>query len=396
MGLGGAFAALADDATAAFANPAGLVQLTRPEVSLEYRLRDYSTPYTAGGRVLGEPTGNGIDTVDGLRISSSDESTSGISFASFVYPGTRWSVALFRHQLAEYRIVTEINGLFGESPEGGTRRYLDQLAATEFDIAGTGLSGAFRVSERVSFGFGITYFTGRLDSQADVHSVDVFPETLWETNSFLEHRRIVTNTFTVDDHDLAFNLGFLWRFADCWNLGGVFRQGPRFDYELINRAGPLNPDPEGTIIGSVTDRSIAFPDVWGLGVAYRSPNGSLTVGFEWDRVEYSTVLETLESESVDTSDVDLQDGDELRVGVEYVFLRTRPLVAVRGGIWRDPKHRFEYSGDDPFSQALYQPGKDTVHLSVGAGVALKNFQIDLGADLSDLADSYALSAIYSF
>ena len=34
LGLGGAFAALADDATAAYANPAGLVQLVRPEVSL--------------------------------------------------------------------------------------------------------------------------------------------------------------------------------------------------------------------------------------------------------------------------------------------------------------------------------------------------------------------------
>jgi long-chain fatty acid transport protein len=33
LGLGGAFAALADDATAAFANPAGLVQLVSLEVS---------------------------------------------------------------------------------------------------------------------------------------------------------------------------------------------------------------------------------------------------------------------------------------------------------------------------------------------------------------------------
>ena len=34
MGLGGAFVALADDATAALANPAGLVQLAAPEVSI--------------------------------------------------------------------------------------------------------------------------------------------------------------------------------------------------------------------------------------------------------------------------------------------------------------------------------------------------------------------------
>ena len=33
LGFGGAFVALDDDATAAFANPAGLVQLSRPEVS---------------------------------------------------------------------------------------------------------------------------------------------------------------------------------------------------------------------------------------------------------------------------------------------------------------------------------------------------------------------------
>ena len=37
LGFGGAFAALADDATAAFANPAGLVQLSRSEVSIEGR-----------------------------------------------------------------------------------------------------------------------------------------------------------------------------------------------------------------------------------------------------------------------------------------------------------------------------------------------------------------------
>jgi hypothetical protein len=34
LALGGAFTGLADDATVAFTNPAGLVQLSRPEVSL--------------------------------------------------------------------------------------------------------------------------------------------------------------------------------------------------------------------------------------------------------------------------------------------------------------------------------------------------------------------------
>ena len=72
MGFGGAFVALADDATAAFANPAGLVQLAEPEISIEGRWWSYSTPYTRSGRASGRPTGLGIDTEPGLRRPTSE------------------------------------------------------------------------------------------------------------------------------------------------------------------------------------------------------------------------------------------------------------------------------------------------------------------------------------
>jgi len=396
MALGGAFVALADDATAAFANPAGLVQLVRPEISLELRRRDYSTPYTEGGRASGSPTGLGIDTVDGIRTSFSDETTSGLSFLSFVYPGTKWSLALYRHQLADFSVSTNINGLFGDAGEGWTWRYEDQWSVTEIDIVGTGLSGAYQVNDRLSLGFGLSYFVGRVENQGATYLVDSFPDTFWESNSFLYTRQYLTSTFEVDDTDLGINVGVLWKFAENWRLGGVFRQGPRFDYELYNRAGPAHPLPEGTVLGAVTDRSIAFPDVWGLGVAYRSPDGSLTVGFEWDRVEYSVILETLDSELVDASAASIDDGNELRLGLEYVFLASTPLIAVRGGLWRDPDHRFRYEGDDPFARALYQPGEDALHISIGAGIAFSRLQIDIGADFSDTVDQFAVSAIFSF
>jgi long-subunit fatty acid transport protein len=396
MALGGAFVALADDATAAFANPAGLVQLVRPEVSLELRRRKYSTPYTEGGRAVGPPTGYGIDTVDGVRTEFSNETTSGLSFLSFVYPGKKWSLALYRHQLADFSVSTEINGLFGDVPEGGVRRYEDQQTVTELEVVGTGLSGAYQVSDRLSLGFGLTYFSGRVENHGALYSVDSFPDTFWDENSFLPHRMTVTSSFVVDDTDIGFNLGVLWKFAESWRLGGVYRKGPQFDYELYNRAGPLNEEPEGTILGAVTDRSIAFPDVLGLGLAYRSSGGSVTVSFEWDRVEYTVILETLNSEQVDTTDVGMDDANELRLGFEYLFLNTTPLIAVRTGLWHDPDHRFRYEGNDPFARALYQPGEDVVHISVGAGIAFNRFQIDIGADFSEFADVFALSAIYSF
>ena len=85
MGFGGAFVALADDATAAFANPAGLIQLTRPEISAEGRSWSYTTPFTRGGRAAGQPTGIGLDTAAGPLVGESEGDWSGLSFASLVY-----------------------------------------------------------------------------------------------------------------------------------------------------------------------------------------------------------------------------------------------------------------------------------------------------------------------
>lgn len=396
MGLGGAFVALADDATAAFANPAGLVQLLRPEVSLELRRRNYEIPFTAGGRAIGFPTGYGIDTFDHIRIEDSKQTTSGVSYLSFVYPGNNWSLALYRHQLADFRFRTEVNGLFGDTAEGGFKRPLDQQTSTELDITGTGLSWALQASEKLSLGLGLTYFIGSVEFEGTFYSVDSFPETFWEANSYFPDRLVATQAFDVDDSYWGFNFGFLWRFAESWRLGGVYRQGPRFEYEITVRAGPLTGLPAGTVLDSLTGRSIEFPDVWGLGAAYRSRDGSVTVGFEWDRVEYSAIVESLDSPLVDTSPITYDDVNELRLGLEYVFLETSPLIALRGGLWHEPDHSFVYSGPDPFPQAMYRPGSDALHLSVGAGIAFKSLQIDIGADFSNLANVFSLSAIFSF
>ena len=108
------------------------------------------------------------------------------------------------------------------------------------------------------------------------------------------------------------------------------------------------------------------------------------------------VLETLASDLVDPTDVSVDDANELHLGLEYVFLKTTPLIAVRGGLWHDPDHRFHYSGDDPFTRALYPRGEDALHIAVGVGVAFKRFQIDVGVDFSNPANVFSLSGIYSF
>ncbi len=98
------------------------------------------------------------------------------------------------------------------------------------------------------------------------------------------------------------------------------------------------------------------------------------------------------------TDLVLEDADELHAGVEYALLRSRPLVAIRAGVWLEPGHRLQIRGNrrEVQEQAVFQPGDDQLHTSVGVGVALERFQLDLGVDLSDEVAILSLSGILSF
>jgi len=75
LALGGAFVAVADDATASVANPAGLALLVRPEVSVEGRFWNFSTLAPLRGRYSGTPTGVGYDTIQNIVEDKLDETS---------------------------------------------------------------------------------------------------------------------------------------------------------------------------------------------------------------------------------------------------------------------------------------------------------------------------------
>ena len=395
MGFGGAFVALADDATAAFANPAGLVQLSRPEVSIEGRSWRYSSPYTTGGRAFGAPTGRGIDTVaHPLRVDSEAE-LSGLSFLSVVYPKKRWSFAFYHHQLQNFELREEIQGIFQPGPVAGAWRGPIERGFFDFDLTTNALAVGYRVGNRASLGIGIS----RFESSSHLNGSDYLPdadslEAYFAPASFLPARLIETVTGEMGGTDWGLALGFLYGLTPSWKLGGVYRQGPELEVALEGIAGPAHPD---VATGQTTAKATspwAFPDVFGLGLSYRSANGRWTGSFEWTRVEYSTILESLDVRLHGGDDV-LEDADELHLGGEYAFFRGRSVLAVRLGAWLDPAH--QPSNDSfPFARAELPGGEDELHFAAGCGVARNQLQFDLGIDLSELRDTVSLSAIYSF
>jgi len=394
MGLGGAFVGLADDTTAAYANPAGLVQLGRPEISIEGRRTSFSTPFTEGGRAAGAPSGHGIDNTVGLRTARSENDVSGLSFLSVAYPKGKWSVAFFRHQLSDFELFSETQGLFGGGTDCCQRRFFDQRTSNEFDFVNYGLSAGYRVSDTLSLGLGVTYLDASLTAVTDAYGMDDDSvEAIFRPNSYLPERLIFSNIASVDDSDWVLSGGFLWNVSQRWKIGGVYRPGPEVETEGVLVAGPLFGFgvPPGEEIFRSPTVTVEFPSIFGLGCSYRAKGERLTVSFQWDHIRYSSIAESLE---LDDQTVD--DANELHLGGEYVFRRSTTLIAVRVGAWLDPEHQLRATVDDPFVSALLPPGDDEMHYATGVGVAFKHFQVDVGLDFSDRIDTLSISAIYSF
>ncbi len=394
LGLGGAFAALADDATAAFANPAGLVQLVEPELSAEGRSTARRTEFVEGGRIASVPTGLGVDTFDGLRHGVSRSEQRNAPFGALVYPTGRWSFALYRHSWADFDFASRIDGLFAVE-DGAESRAGDILARARVEVKNSGLAGAFKVTERWSLGLGIVYYQADLSSFAQEYAVD--EDAFYDGATFAPDQLDTTYSHQASGTGVSLHGGFLWRASPQWSLGGYYRPGPRLKLRVIETAGPAESDnPEGTIV--LDEKSpLDLPDVYGLGIAFRSKDGAWTVGTEGSRVRYSSITRGLDVDVFDPNQIRLPDGIELRLGVEYVFVRAKPIVALRLGAWRDPAHRVIAGKDaDVFERAVFEPGKDEFHLTGGLGVVFDRFQVDLGADLSDLARLFSLSLVYRF
>ncbi len=352
------------------------------------------TEFVQGGRLSSEPSGLGVDTVGSLRHGVYKDERAGLPFSALVYPAKRWSFALYRHTWADFDLASRIDGLFGVE-DGEDSRAGDIRAQIRFKVVNSGLAGAFEITERWSVGLGIVYYEAKIDSLAREFAQD--EEAFYERSTFPAERLDTTYSHQAKDSGVSLHGGFLWRASPQWSVGGYYRRGPRMQLRVVETAGPAEGDvPEGTVVLDETSR-LRLPNVYGLGVAFRSKGGAWTVACEWSRVGYSSITEGLDVDLLDPKQIQLDDGEEIHLGLEHVFVRSRPIVALRLGAWQDPAHRVVAGPDaDIFEKAVFRAGEDEIHFTGGVGLVFERFQVDFGADVSDLVDLASLSLVYRF
>lgn len=380
LGFAGAFAALADDATAAYANPAGLVQLANPEVSFEARLWQRSPSFIAGGRGEGEPTGLGIDTRQGIVFGRDHSQAFGPSFASVVIPKGHWSFAVYGHQLAKFREQAASQGIFFTDDEGFLDRSPAIRESVDLDVVTAGAAAGWRMNDHFSLGLGIVVSDVSLKTRSEgFFPDDSSQQSLFGRVSFLPQRLISTGTLAIHGTGVTGNAGVLWRMSEQVSAGLFYRQGAKVDGTADFVSGPASFFP----FSLRNDAELKIPDVAGGGLAYRSPSGHVTLATEIDRVGYSGLVKVRDSETLTVEGRDFFNAWEYHFGAEYALIQWKPIVAIRAGYW------MEANGDDLAKRRFD-------HFTVGLGVAAPVFQVDLAGDLSDEGNRFALSLIYNF
>jgi len=419
MGLGGAFLGSADDATAAYTNPAGLTQLVTPEVSAEVRHTEYDLPFVNGGSATLEPFNQ-----SGLHSSDANSSVDNLSFLSVVFPHDRWSFAGYRNELVNF------NNSYQSVVAGEPVNLNNQLFATAFPITADahlkivdyGFSAAFKAGDNVSLGAGLSYFDFDIDTLITRRNY-----TGTSANPNIPDIGIGTPVNQQQqfgsDSDYGINLGARIVLTEQLSLGLTYRRGPEFNYHATNTplvACDSNDNcssiPTASQVPTVDLKDVRFkvPDQFGAGLSWH-PTDSLVVNFDADYIQYSQLTHGIQSlfgnDPAVVSRLTIPNGTELHLGGEYTFTQMAHPVSLRAGVWHDPRHSIEFKGDpgdfrdtsgDPNLGAValatvFAGGQGSqTHYALGIGWAFTKFQIDAAADFSDVTDTYSISAVYHF
>lgn len=371
-GMGGTFIGTADDATASFANPAGLAFLNETAITVEWRTRR-----------LDAISGN-LEGIVNASNSQEPNVSDALNFLSFNFRWRGWYFGVFQF---DYLDVTQRRRF-----EARSLANLEQR--TEMSELTLNLEGNNR-------GVGVARRFGDFKLGVSANYIELKGRTTYRREGFIIGNETVETVFqsSIDDSDKAwgFNVGLHHDAHPKFAWGLVWRHNPKLDLqEQFSESFNGIPLFAGDI-------SVPFsvPDVFGAGVLYRV-RPDLRLSLDWQRVFYSEIVDkgfviTEDIATVTKENYSVNDVDEIHVGVEWLIPRESTVWAIRTGYFHNPKHPVRFNGDDVFINARFAGvgSRDENHVTLGLGwVLLNKFEVDVAANFWELGKEFKVSFIW--
>lgn len=457
LGLGGAFIAAADDATAAQANPAALHYVDRYEFFAEYRSVEGNL------EIMRESTGS-LDDLSGtspyldLQTVSNRADSDFLSFASFVMPfrvaNHRARVAVSRQtvlsvdnslQTDDGSEITQLTFSAADYPPwvnpdtGDIERYtVENIVNGDLDAEIVHYNLGLEYSLAKDFSIGITATYATLDMTSELVSetddprgilVSVNPRIVTGTGDFLP--LLDRATINGTDNAWTYTVGVHWHPDEAIptpsglspvRFGFVYRKGAELGVDEVFEQCSLDPvTNQSTNCTSETARNvIKVPDRFGFGASYHTPR-HWVLALEAERIKYSDLLMDYEAgrnfftngrlqtpgATIDPTQLKyaVDDATVFRGGAEFRS-QTRGGwgYALRAGYYLAPDNRIrleEVNSGDAQVDALYKKvfgaGEDQDHFTAGFTLNVKGgFAVQAAGDFSDEGNQYLLSGIYRF
>lgn len=373
--LGGAFIPVADDATAAETNPAGLTQLLIPEISFEFKAAQYS-------RFLREEAGGGVGGTE------FEDEVAFPSYVSLVYPFDRITLAVFRHELVNFRST-----LIGEGFPDEQNDYILFPFTSVIDIEVQNIGAALALKLGSALSVGVSAGTSLLDMEVDFprYQVPQYEE------GFILNRTLVDQT---DDH-FFLNAGALLRLGNRVKVGGVYKKRPEFEmlpFSKVDVFGTELERPDNTF-------TLNVPDAYGGGMSIRVTDW-LSLSADALLIQYSDLAQhvalnfatfiTGSEDLLQSSDYVADDGTDVHGGIEIVIPAQTPL-ALRAGVARIAPSNIYYVGSSPSQRELWGtgPADDEIRYTVGLGTVLfRRLQFDGAVAMGDSRNEVVASLVW--
>ncbi len=452
LGLGGAFIAAADDATAAEANPAGLHYIFKKQFFAEYRAirnEPFRTSTTTGD--VTDVNSNAPFVNLGAGSEQEDEEIA--TFMSVAFPfrigkgDVRATLALSRSVMLDFTTVLQdpvpqLDFSFSGFPTianpqtGQLERYsVVNTSNGRLDAELINQNIAFSLNYK-DFSFGVTGTHAELNMRSNLSNraqdprgvvntinprVDVVAPFGPTNLDDIQTRSVIDD----DDTDFTYTVGIHYHpdtfFAGKLSpvrFGAVYRKGAELSVQ--QRVQDLSAGTE--VLLDSFQNTLRVPDRFGLGVfGQLGRKGRLKVALDLERIEYSDLLKDFKAgKNFFTSGIldpslidpnreivfDVDDATVVHMGISRILPTGGPWsFGVSAGYFNAPDNRIRMtqfnSNDQQINQTfekVFGGGEDENHLTGGFQVANGEAGITFyfAGDFADSADQYLFSMIWRF